>query len=551
MRVVRKTERKPQLEAIKAVFDSLEKGVKRQIISVCTGGGKTIISAKIASRFKKILFMAHTEELISQSGVAFLNEFYPEVSTDEIINQYGGIVEYARFIRDNPLFVSEEEKLRFGVIKADLFNIDAHITIASFQTIHRRLDKIPADQFDLVIIDECHLACSPTIVKTINHLSPKLLLGLTATPYRADGANLADVFDAITYQYGISDAIDDGYLCELDAIQIQTQLNLDDVRTTAGEFNQKDLKQEVDTPQRNNLIVSSYKKYAEGKQNLIFCVDVEHAQNLCEAFRNAGYPSEYIVGDVDLTPDRQAVLSRFRAGETRHLSNCMVLTAGYDNPYVGAITLACPTKSLTKFIQSVGRGTRTLPGVIDGLDTPQERRAAIKASAKPACIILDVVDMSSRHKIINTWSLDKDKPAEKKVFTTSEKKQKMIEARMKREMEAKVKEDKRVSLFELPKVKLSNSIKMKDAATEAQLNYLRGLGYDTENTTYTKGNANELISNDPAPIKWVHVIKKAGYDVSNGVTRAQAQLVFHKMSEEKKKVEESKAIGSGLIDGLE
>ena len=548
-----KQERDYQTKAINTVFAELEKGVDRQILSLCTGAGKTYIASRIASKgdFKRILFMSHTEELQLQSGAAMLSEFYPNFSIKEVENQYGSLIEYFRHIENNKLFVSPEDANMFGFIKADMFNINAKITLGSFQTIWRRLDRIPADWFDLVIVDECHLAMSKTCKMTCDHLKPKLMIGLSGTPYRMDGANLSDIFDSITYQYGTLDAINEGYLSEFDAIQIKTQLNLDNVRTTAGEFNQKDLKQEVDTLERNNLIVNSYKKYADGKQNLVFCVDVEHAQNLCQAFKDAGYPSEYIVGDVELTPDRRAVINRFRDGETKVLTNCMILTAGYDNPNVECLTLACPTKSLTKFIQSIGRGSRTLPGVIDGLATPAERRAAIKASGKPACIVLDVVDLSSRHKIINTWTLDDGKAIEKKVFTTQDKKDKMIEARKKREMEAKVKEDKRVSLFELPKVKFSNSLAMKAPATKAQLDKMKGLGFDVENNTYTKQSANLLISNDPAPMNWVHVVKNAGYNCSKGLTRAEACLVFEKMRNDKAKAEEKASADKGaIVDGL-
>lgn len=537
-----KKERGYQTQCIDSVFKAMDKGVSKMILSLATGAGKTFVASRIASRFNRILFMSHTEELIDQSGVAMLNEFYPDFSISKMIEDSGGLIDYFRDNKDNGMF---------GIVKADMFNINGKITLASFQTIHRRLDRIPSDHFDLIIIDECHLSGAKTVVKTINHFAPKLLVGLTATPHRADGANLADIFDEITFQYGIANAIQDGYLVELDATQVKTQISLDKVRTTAGEFNYKDLVQTVDTPQRNKLIVESYKKYAEGKQNLIFCVDVQHAMNLCQAFKDAGYSAEFIVGDTELTPDRKAVIDRFKNGQTQILTNVMVLTAGFDHPGIGCLTMAAPTKSLTRFIQQIGRATRTLPGVIDGINTAEERIAAIKKSTKPHCVVLDVVDTSNRHKIVNTWTLDKDKPAEEKTFTTQEKREAMIVARKKREFEATTKADKSVNLFQLPLIKLSNSLKMKDPATVAQLSYLSALGYDTVSQNWTKGSANEALSNDPAPDNWVWVLKKAGYDVSNGVTRAEAKLAFTDMDERKKKAKEKKQMGNiAPIDGL-
>lgn len=513
--------------------------------------GKTFLAAIIAKRFKKILFMSHTEELMEQSGLAMLNEFYPDININETVNAHGGLIEYFRHLDNIGSFATAEEKSRFGIIKADMFNIDAHITLASFQTIHRRLDRIPSEHFDLVIVDECHLSAAKSIKRTLDYLKPKLLLGLSASPYRADGASLDTVFQEISFQYNISDAIQDGYLCELDAIQVRTQLNLDDVRTTAGEFNQKDLRQEVDTPARNKLIVDSYKKYADGKQNLVFCVDVEHAQNLCMAFKEAGYRAEFVVGDTELTPDRRAVIDRFKTGETQVLLNCMILTAGYDNPFIKCLTLACPTKSLTKFIQQLGRATRTLPGVIDGIGSSDERRAAIKQSNKPHCIILDVVDTTARHNVVNTWTLEKDLPIEKKVFLTSEKRIKLLEARTKREFEAKTQKDTRVQLIPLPKIKHGSVIYSKDDATAAQLNTLYGLGFDIENIVYTKGDAYKLIANDAAPKEWVYVLKKKGYDTTRGVTRSEALAIFKVMREKEAKMKEAEDMsGISPVQGL-
>lgn len=541
-----KIERPYQTKGIEIVFEELAKGVTRQIFSLCTGGGKTFVAARVARRFKRILFLVHVEELAEQAGAAMLNEFYPEISISEIIEQHGGLIPYFRYLEANKLFVGEEAN-RFGIIKADLFKIDSHITIGSLQTIWRRLDKIPTDHFDLIIYDECHTAGAKTFKKTLDYFTPKLLLGLTATPYRADGAMLSDIFEKIVYQYGIADAIKDGYLVELDAIQIKTQINLDNVSTTAGDFNQKDLKQEVDTPERNKLIVDSYKKYAEGKQNLVFCVDVEHAMNLCQTFKDAGYKSEFVVGDTELTPDRRDVINRFKSGETTILVNVAVLIAGFDHPGIGCLTLAAPTKSLTRYIQQIGRSTRTLPCVIDGIDSTLERIAAIKASGKPHCAILDIVDVSDRHKIVNTWSLDKDKPIKDRVFTTEVKKQVLIEIKKKREFEAQRKEDKRINLFEIPKTTLGKGAWTKDAATDLQLEKLRGLGFPVDTETYSKGSANKLIDSHPAPMNWVWAAKKMNYDTSNGLTRGEFILILK--NEEKKKLAavEKKELGNDVI----
>jgi len=538
-----------QEKAIDAIKKALARGVTKQLLVLPTGAGKTFCAVKALEPFKRKIWLTHTEELMAQSGTAFLHELYPELDIQMMIDTHGGLLDYIQAVRSYDMFsdLPENEILKnIGIVKAEVFDIDADVVIASMQTLHRRLDRISPDAFDAVIVDEAHLACAPTVVKSINHFNPKLLLGLTATPHRADGALLGDIFEEIVFQYNIAEAIDDGYLVELDALAIQTKLSLDNVHTLGGEFNQKELKQTVDTPSRNKLIVDKYKQYADGLQNLVFCVDVEHAQNVCQAFKDAGYRAEFIVGDKELTPDRKALINRFKTGQTQILTNVMVLTAGFDYPGIGCLTLACPTKSLTKFFQQVGRATRTLPKVIDGLETPVARKLAIKASAKPKAIILDIVDTTSKHRIINTWTLDKDKPHEEKTFVTTERREMLVDARKKREFESERKKDTRVNLFKLPRVKLSNSIKMVDPASPKQLDYLKAMGYDVENNTYTKGSANVILSALPASAKQIGFLRWKGYDVSNGVTTAEAKLAFEDIKKKEDKEKEQSLIKSQL-----
>lgn len=544
-----------QQKGVDAINAALKRDVSNMMMVLATGCGKTFTAVKAISPFKKRLWVTHTEELMEQSGSALLKELYPNVDIQTMIDTYGGLTDYIKAVKGYGMFsdLSENEIIQgIGIIKAEAFDIEADIVIASAQTLHRRLDRISPDTFDAVVADECHLFASTTFVKSLNHFQPKLLLGLTATPHRADGAQLGEIFDEIIYQYNISDAIQDGFLCELDAIQVKTELSLDEVRTTAGEFNQKDLKQTIDTPVRNKLLVDKYKQYAEGKQNIVFCVDIEHAQNVHKMFKDYGYSSDILVGDEAITSDRKAVINRFKTGQSQILVNVMIATAGFDHPNIGVVTLACPTKSLTKFIQQIGRGTRTLPGVIDQYNTPQERIAAIKASTKPHCTILDIVDTTTKHRIINTWSLDKDLPIEKRVFCTQEKKQKLIDFREKRKFEAQTKKDTRINLMELPKVKYSNSIKMKDPASEKQVVLLERLGYDTANNSYTKADANKLISDHPATEAQIKFLRWKGYDVSNGVTKAEATLAFDAIKAKESKAKEQAELNKILpIQGLD
>lgn len=353
-----------------------------------------------------------------------------------------------------------------------------------------------------------------------------ILVHNTATPHRADGASLGDIYDEICYQYSLFNAINDGYLCELDAIACQTDLSLDDVHTMAGDLNQKELRQTVNTPQRNKFIVERYKQYADGLQNLVFAVDVQHAQDICQAFKDAGYIAEFIVGDEELTPDRREMIDRFKTGKTTILVNVQILTAGFDYPGIKCLTLACPTKSLTKFFQQIGRCTRPLTGVIDGLNTPEERKAAIAASGKPKAIVLDIVDTTSRHRIVNTWTLDKTVPIEQKTFVTTAKRGQLFKEEEERKesvrkLEATRKKDERINLFAMPEFKQPTSIKMTEPATQPQLDWLKRLGYDVVNNTYTKGSASAIISGLPAAPKEIKEVRALGYDAPMNATKGE------------------------------
>ena len=203
----------------------------------------------------------------------------------------------------------------------------------------------------------------------------------------------------------------------------------------------------------------------------------------------------------------------------------MIYTAGADIPIVGCLTLACPTKSTTKFFQQLGRCTRTLPGVIDGLDTPELREAAIAVSDKKKAIVLDIVDTTSRHRIVNTWTLDKTVPIEQKVFVTTAKRGQMFKEEEEkanvRKLDALRKKDERVNLFAMPEFKPVTSIKMTEPATQPQLDWLQRLGYDVKNNTYTKGSASAIISGLSASPKEIKEVRSLGYDVPSNATKGE------------------------------
>jgi len=506
-----------QIKAIEASKEALSRGVNKQIISMATGLGKTFTAVNICKEYPKTLWITHTEELTSQSAIAFIREYFDDSFANHVAKI--GFVDY---IRNKGLFALND--FRMGLIKADVFEPAGNVVIASAQTLHRRLDKLSPEMFDLIIVDECHLAAATTWVKFLTHFTPKLLVGISATPTREDNLQLGDVFDEIVYEYGIKEGVENGYLCELDAIRVKTTVSLDKVRTTGGELNQKDLAEEIDTPERNQLVVSSYIKYAKGRRGIFFCADINHAIHLAQVFNEMGIRTAAISSNEELTPNRQENIDLYSKGIITILTNVMVLTTGIDIPDTGVIGHASPTKSLTKYIQCTGRGTRL-----------KSKEFVDKFGQN--CIVLDFVDSTNRHNLVNSWELDKDKHPEERVFITREKREKLLASR-KAKLEHTRDKDERVTLLKIPKLKISKSIKMEESATEAQLKWIVSLGYDVVNNHYTKKMCSEIISQQPANQKQINLLKYHGYDVSDRIITIGD--VNAAMWEVKKKLEKQK-----------
>jgi type I site-specific restriction endonuclease len=191
-----------------------------------------------------------------------------------------------------------------------------------------------------------------------------------------------DIFEKIDYSKDILWMIDNEYLVEPKVIQIGTRTCLDEVKTVAGEFNQKELELTVNTDYRNDLIVKAWREYAEDrKHTLIFCSGIKHSSDLSEEFKRNGISCESIDSTLD-QKDRENVISRFRSGDIKVLCNVGVLTTGFDMAAVDCIVYARPTKSKILFAQILGRGLR--------LNENKEN-----------CLVLDFKDVATRHDLLS------------------------------------------------------------------------------------------------------------------------------------------------------
>jgi len=355
-----------QEECLKAIRARYKAGVTRQLVCMPTGTGKTVIFAQFPRFFrmtKRMLILAHREELLLQAR--------------------------DKLLRANPgLRVDIEQAGR----QADS---DTDVVVASVPTLgrkgSRRLRRLDPENFYLIVVDEAHHATAATYRRVLDYFglfdsgSKRLLVGFTATPKRGDGQGLDAVFEEISCSRALPDMIEAEYLAPLAAYRVETEVDLTRVRTRMGDFVTSQLSDAVNIGERNDLVVKIYKDRLAPRRTLCFCVDVAHAHSLAEAFQRAGVSCAAVTGEMERS-DRAQALESFRQGRHRVLTNCMVLTEGYDEPAVEGIILARPTKSSLLYAQMIGRGTRLHPG-------------------KANVIIIDIVDVTRDQKLVTLPTL--------------------------------------------------------------------------------------------------------------------------------------------------
>lgn len=470
-----------QVACKKAIKENYDEGVTQQLIVQATGTGKRLQAVDLSKHFPRTLFIAHREELIQQAQEEI-----------EILHPF-----------------------QTGIIKGKRHEIHRKIVIASVQTLHNRLNSIDPEMFQYIVIDEGHHYVSPTYLKTARHFKPKLKTIWTATPKRLDGLSLSNIAEKIVFEYKIQDGIREGYLAPVSAYQIKTATNISKVKRTAGDFNLGELSVAVDTRERNNRIAEKYLEYAKDRQAIAFCVDIDHAYNLRDIFREKGVQCETVVSDEERCPNRAELVSEFKNNRIQVLTNVNILTEGFDYPDIGCILMARPTQSETLYVQCIGRATRL---------KSENFRERFKTDV---AIVLDFVDNTGKHSLVNAYELEKDRPIEERVLLPPEYKKKLLEEREKRifKLRQSAGEDKAIDLLRLPDVKPWNSEKMLEPATEKQIKWLQDIGLWQEDAEYTKAQASELISSQKAASWQLIYLAKNGYDISNGATLGQYQKV--------------------------
>jgi DNA repair protein RadD len=221
------------------------------------------------------------------------------------------------------------------------------IQVASIQTLWARgihSDAIELPPADVLIIDECHHARANTYQRILDSYPEATLLGLTATPCRGDGRGLGNIFDRLIECPQVSDLIAGGFLVK-SRVYAPVDPDLSGVRTQSGDYVVSQLSRRVNTTKLVGDIVSHWFKFGERRKTVCFAVDVKHSVHITNESCKAGIRAEHLDGSTP-TKERDAILARLGSGETELVSNCMVLTEGFDCPEIGCLILARPTKQM-------------------------------------------------------------------------------------------------------------------------------------------------------------------------------------------------------------
>lgn len=341
-----------QDEAINAILSARRSGVKRMVVCLPTGAGKTVIFSHLASiAHQRVLVLAHREELLTQAR-------------DKLQRALGGRAQ-----------VDIEQAQRRA-------SAEAKVVVASLRSLRsERLSRLVNDErFGLIIYDECHHAVAEDNQRVLRELGvfeddfQGTLVGFTATTRRADGVGLDEVFEELVYRRSLQEMIKDGFLVPLRGYRISTQTSLEGV-AGSGDFPLDALAEKVDIQERNGLVARVIQELARDRRTICFCVTVRHAENLADTLRSCGVPASTIHGEM-ASAERAAVLRAFREGTTQVLTNVGVLTEGFDDPEVSCVAMARPTRSESLYVQCVGRGMRLFEGKRD-------------------CLVIDFVDLSA------------------------------------------------------------------------------------------------------------------------------------------------------------
>ena len=398
------------------------KDFKSCLIVLPTGCGKTVVFAEIirqclanrtidqseqSNNSSRAMILAHREELITQA-----RDKVSAITGEDVQIEMGAFEVKPMFSEMPPIVVSTVQTQCTG-----------------------RMKKFNPNDYGILVIDEAHHATAKSYRNCIDHYfeNPDCrLVGVTATPDRADETALGQVFETVAFEYSVTNAIHDGWLVPVKQRLVKVNsLDFSNVTTCAGDFNQGELAQVLEEEHNLHAIAVPTMEICGDRRAIIFAASVRQAERICEIInrgnedwiaKNGAKRAEWVCGKTEKV-ERRTILDNFKNGKIQFVVNVGVLTEGFDDAGVSVVVMARPTKSRALYAQMAGRATRPaaeiaakLGEVEDSAFSPESpdslidesetaaalRRKMISESSKPSCLIVDFVGNSGRHKLVST-----------------------------------------------------------------------------------------------------------------------------------------------------
>lgn len=330
-----------QREAAAAVRSAWASARPDALVEMATGLGKTALASELVRAYRaetgrRVLWVAHRRELVEQGRGALMRQ----CGGDAVGLLYGGRTDYR-----------------------------ADILCSTIQSCtDRHVSRLPLSDYGLLVVDEAHHVTQGgayhRLADRMREAAPGLLtLGLTATPYRADGKGLGWWWPEAAYKMDIVDGLKSGWLSPLRPMALELDVDWESVAvsSTGGDIDAETLGEVLDTDEVRARVVAAWSEVARDRPTVVFCPTVATAQHMAEAFEAAGVRAAAVWSEGMARADRARVLRDYGAGAIQVLANCAVLTEGWDAPRTSCVVVMRATRSKSLYVQMVGRGTRLSP----------------------------------------------------------------------------------------------------------------------------------------------------------------------------------------------
>lgn len=388
-----------QQEAKAAILKEWQAGIRKTLLVLPTGTGKTIVFASVIEelvrRGERVLVLAHRKELLDQAA-------------DKLARATG---------------------LACAVEKGEETAVDSwfRVTVGSVQTLMRdeRREAFDAEYYDAIIVDEAHHTLSDSYRKVLAHFLKAKVLGVTATPDRGDMRDLGEIFESVAYQYSLPRAIMEGYLCKMRALTVPIDIDLTGVSQQAGDFKLSELDGAI-IPYLE-AIAAEMKKHCHERKTVVFLPLIATSKKMTELLQANGFNAREVNGE---STDRAETLAWFnQAGPGSVLCNSMLLTEGWDEPSADCIVCLRPTKIRSLYAQIIGRGTRLHPGKENLLILDFLWHTNRHSLCKPANLICDNQELAD--KVTEILAREENEGGADLEAVTEQGKQEVIEEREK------------------------------------------------------------------------------------------------------------------------